>query len=123
VISFLLLEYRHHLETEELEPLIIRNTIPLCMGQYERTFKSTRSDSFSNVQGRVRVPLPLVPPVLISTLIVFRFPGEEIDELVHYDHSFNEVRCLPLQFFIERRGSYLIRDGKQSSHTTIFLLI
>ena len=42
VISFLLLEYRHHLETEELEPLIIRNTIPLCMGQYERTFKSTR---------------------------------------------------------------------------------
>ena len=42
VFSFLLLEYRHHLETEELEPLIIRNTIPLCMGQYDRTFKSTR---------------------------------------------------------------------------------
>ena len=71
MISFLLLEYRHHLETEELEPLIIRNTIPLCMGQYERTFKSTRSDSFSNVQGRVQVPLPLVPHVLISTLILF----------------------------------------------------
>ncbi|XP_028402336.1 carnitine O-palmitoyltransferase 1, liver isoform-like [Dendronephthya gigantea] len=60
VFSFLLLEYRHHVETEELEPLIIRNTIPLCMGQYERTFKTTR------------------------------IPGEEIDDLVHYDHSFNE---------------------------------
>lgn len=43
VIAFLLLEYRHHLETEKLEPLIIRNTIPLCMGQYKRTFKTTRS--------------------------------------------------------------------------------
>jgi hypothetical protein len=97
VISFLLLEYRHHLETEELEPLIIRNTIPLCMGQYERTFKSTRSDSFSNVQGRVRVSLAISSTRIDKyTHIVFRFPGEEIDELVHYDHSFNEVRCLPL---------------------------
>ena len=35
-----------------------------------------------------------VPQVLIiSQLNVFRLPGEEIDELVHYDHSFNEVGC------------------------------
>lgn len=60
VVTFLLLQYRHHVEREELEPLVIRNTIPLCMAQYERTFKTTR------------------------------IPGKDIDEIVHFDHTFDE---------------------------------
>eukprot|EP00795_Rhopilema_esculentum_P003730 gene3730-15005_t len=52
-ILFFLLEFKRQIETEELEPLVIRDTIPLCMWQYERTFGTSR------------------------------IPGEEIDELKH----------------------------------------
>ncbi|CAH1790020.1 unnamed protein product [Owenia fusiformis] len=41
-------------DREELLPLVIRNTIPLCMAQYERMFSTVR------------------------------IPGEDIDELVHF---------------------------------------
>ncbi|XP_012943350.1 carnitine O-palmitoyltransferase 1, liver isoform [Aplysia californica] len=43
--------------SEDLEPLRIRGTVPVCMAQYRRTFSTTR------------------------------VPGEEMDELVHYPTS------------------------------------
>eukprot|EP00112_Aurelia_sp_Birch-Aquarium-sp1_P017854 Seg418.12 transcript_id=Seg418.12/GoldUCD/mRNA.D3Y31 product="Carnitine O-palmitoyltransferase 1 liver isoform" protein_id=Seg418.12/GoldUCD/D3Y31 len=50
---FFLLEFKRQIATEELEPLVIRETIPLCMWQYERVFGTSR------------------------------IPGEEIDEIQH----------------------------------------
>ncbi|XP_050397070.1 carnitine O-palmitoyltransferase 1, liver isoform [Patella vulgata] len=44
-------------DREQVEALTIRNTIPVCMAQYERVFSTTR------------------------------IPGEDIDELVHYSSS------------------------------------
>ena len=39
---FFLLEFKRQIATEELEPLVIRETIPLCMWQYERVFGTSR---------------------------------------------------------------------------------
>lgn len=50
-----LLTCKQQIERQSFEPLVIRNTIPICMAQYERIFSTTR------------------------------VPGEEIDTLVHYD--------------------------------------
>lgn len=41
-MTYLILKYYQEIETEDLEPLLIRKTIPICMWQYERTFKTTR---------------------------------------------------------------------------------
>ena len=49
------------IDREQIEPLLIRNTIPICMGQYERAFSTTR------------------------------VPGEEMDTIVHYDSSESKV--------------------------------
>lgn len=49
------LTFKRLIDREELPPLVIRNTIPICMAQYERIFSTTR------------------------------IPSEDIDELVHYD--------------------------------------
>ncbi|ELU04678.1 hypothetical protein CAPTEDRAFT_111807 [Capitella teleta] len=51
------LKFKRQLDREELEPLIIRNTVPLCMAQYERIFSCTR------------------------------IPGEDVDELKQYPAS------------------------------------
>ncbi|XP_070535629.1 carnitine O-palmitoyltransferase 1, liver isoform-like isoform X2 [Ptychodera flava] len=50
-----LIKVKQMVEREHLRPLVIRGTIPLCMNQYERAFSTVR------------------------------IPGEEMDELVHYD--------------------------------------
>ncbi|PAA78813.1 hypothetical protein BOX15_Mlig011885g2 [Macrostomum lignano] len=52
-----LLRVKRMLDREQIEPLLIRSTIPVCMSQYERAFSTTR------------------------------VPGEDIDELVHYPSS------------------------------------
>ena len=49
------LDIKWKLDRELLDPLVIRNTIPLCMMQYERAFASTRFKScLSAVFNRVR---------------------------------------------------------------------
>ncbi|XP_045183818.2 carnitine O-palmitoyltransferase 1, liver isoform-like isoform X2 [Mercenaria mercenaria] len=48
---------KQKIDREQVEPLLIRNTIPICMSQYERVFSTTR------------------------------VPGEEMDTLVHYESS------------------------------------
>lgn len=50
-----ILRFKQLVDREELPPLVIRDTIPICMSQYEKLFST------------VRIPL------------------EKIDELVHYD--------------------------------------
>ncbi|CAG2122973.1 unnamed protein product, partial [Medioppia subpectinata] len=50
-----ILKFKRLIDREELPPLLLRNTIPICMSQYERLFSTTR------------------------------IPGEEMDELIHYD--------------------------------------
>lgn len=52
-----LLRFKHLIDREELPPLVIRDTIPICMAQYEQLFSTTR------------------------------VPNEEFDKLVHYDTS------------------------------------
>ena len=71
------------IDREEVEPLLIRNTIPICMAQYERAFSTTR------------------------------VPGLEQDMLVHYESSVSKVGVIfPLTLQIgdnnthqERRSS------------------
>ncbi|XP_064645349.1 carnitine O-palmitoyltransferase 1, liver isoform-like isoform X2 [Lineus longissimus] len=57
VVVYQFVRFKRLLDREEVPPLLIRNTIPLCMNQYERAFSTTR------------------------------IPGEDIDELVHYDSA------------------------------------
>ena len=49
------------IDRDQVEPLLIRNTIPICMAQYEKVFSTTR------------------------------VPGEEQDTLVHYESSVSKV--------------------------------
>ena len=41
-ITSLFLAFKQMMETEQLEPLVIRYTIPLCMAQYSRMFGCSR---------------------------------------------------------------------------------
>lgn len=52
-----LLRFKQLIDREELPPLVLRDTIPICMAQYEQLFSTTR------------------------------VPHKEFDELVHYDTS------------------------------------
>jgi len=52
-----IMKFKKSVDREELPPLLLRNTIPICMAQYERLFSTTR------------------------------IPGNDIDEIVHYDTS------------------------------------
>lgn len=52
-----LLRFKQLIDREELPPLVLRDTIPICMAQYERLFSTTR------------------------------VPHHEFDELVHYETS------------------------------------
>jgi carnitine O-palmitoyltransferase 1 len=52
---------KQKIDREQIDPLLIRNTIPVCMGQYDRAFSTTR------------------------------VPGEEMDTLVHYESSESKV--------------------------------
>ncbi|XP_071444145.1 carnitine O-palmitoyltransferase 1, liver isoform-like [Hetaerina americana] len=56
-VAHLFLVFRRMIDREELPPLSLRSTIPLCMAQYERIFSTIRR------------------------------PGEDEDELVHFDSS------------------------------------
>lgn len=38
----LILTFKRLIDREELPPLVLRNTIPICMAQYERLFSSIR---------------------------------------------------------------------------------
>ncbi|KJE95992.1 carnitine O-acyltransferase [Capsaspora owczarzaki ATCC 30864] len=52
-----ILKFKRDLDREEIEPITIRDTVPLCMAQYERLFTTTR------------------------------IPGKECDTLEHHDYS------------------------------------
>ena len=41
-VTSLILLFKKQLESEQLDPLLIRKTIPLCMHQYQRLFGSSR---------------------------------------------------------------------------------
>nr|XP_022293319.1 carnitine O-palmitoyltransferase 1, liver isoform-like isoform X1 [Crassostrea virginica]XP_022293320.1 carnitine O-palmitoyltransferase 1, liver isoform-like isoform X1 [Crassostrea virginica] len=56
-IIYAMLLYRRELEREELNPILLNKTVPLCSAQYERQFQTTR------------------------------IPGLEKDKLVHYKDS------------------------------------
>ncbi|XP_077869072.1 carnitine O-palmitoyltransferase 1, liver isoform-like [Saccoglossus kowalevskii] len=69
-----LMKVKQMIHREQLRPLVIRNTIPLCMYQYERAFSTVR------------------------------IPGEEMDELVHYDSSQSK------HIVVMRKGVYYKLD-------------
>ncbi|KAK8725563.1 hypothetical protein OTU49_010621 [Cherax quadricarinatus] len=54
-VVYSILNIKRKIDREELPPLLLRNTIPICMAQYERLFSTVR------------------------------VPGEEIDELLHFE--------------------------------------
>ncbi|XP_030828246.1 carnitine O-palmitoyltransferase 1, liver isoform [Strongylocentrotus purpuratus] len=68
--------FKMELEREKLQPIWVRNTIPMCMSQYERCLSTTR------------------------------IPGEECDEIVHYDLSKHVV--------VFRKGLYYKVDTHNS---------
>lgn len=41
-IAHLCLQFRRHIERQELEPIMVQGTVPLCSWQYERVFNTTR---------------------------------------------------------------------------------
>ncbi|XP_071788190.1 carnitine O-palmitoyltransferase 1, liver isoform-like [Asterias amurensis] len=55
--SYAFMCFKRMIEREQVPPLVIRNTIPICMHQYERMFSTVR------------------------------VPGADFDDLVHYDSS------------------------------------
>ncbi|XP_054750038.2 carnitine O-palmitoyltransferase 1, liver isoform-like [Lytechinus pictus] len=68
--------FKMELEREKLQPIWVRNTIPMCMSQYERCMSTTR------------------------------IPGEECDEIVHYDLAKHVV--------VFRKGLYYKLDTHDS---------
>ncbi|KAF4532020.1 hypothetical protein B566_EDAN011867, partial [Ephemera danica] len=70
----LAVNFKRLVDREELPPLLLRGTIPLCMAQYEKFFSTTRR------------------------------PGEEMDNLVHYDASESRhvvVQCRGLYYQVD----------------------
>ncbi|GAB6019338.1 hypothetical protein CHUAL_000930 [Chamberlinius hualienensis] len=53
-VAYYCLLFKRFIDREELPPLVLRKTIPICMAQYERLYSTTR------------------------------LPGEDVDELLHY---------------------------------------
>ncbi|GIY30960.1 carnitine O-palmitoyltransferase 1, liver isoform [Caerostris extrusa] len=47
-LVYSLLMFKRLIDREELEPLVIRNTIPICMAQYERLYSSARIPGENN---------------------------------------------------------------------------
>ena len=41
-LIFNIMKFKKLVDREELPPLLLRNTIPICMAQYERIFSTTR---------------------------------------------------------------------------------
>ncbi|XP_052808482.1 carnitine O-palmitoyltransferase 1, liver isoform-like isoform X2 [Mya arenaria] len=41
-VTYVMLQYRRDLDREELNPILLNKTIPLCSAQYERQFNTTR---------------------------------------------------------------------------------
>lgn len=56
-VTYVMLQYRRDLDREELNPILLNKTVPLCSAQYERQFNTTR------------------------------VPGIETDRIVHYKDS------------------------------------
>jgi len=55
------LEFKHLVDREKLAPMVIRDTVPMCMHQYEKIFSTTR------------------------------IPGKEMDFLEHFDYDSNHI--------------------------------
>lgn len=73
-VLFNVLYMKQQIERETLEPMVIRNTIPICMHQYRRVFSTTR------------------------------VPGEEIDEVVTYDSMETKhvlVYCMGVMYTLD----------------------
>lgn len=99
-----LLRFKQLIDREELPPLVLRDTIPICMAQYERLFSTTRE------------------------------PRDEIDELVHYESSVSKhivVVCQGVYYKLncydcdnnplsskrlEEHIQYLVDDAEKNCH-------
>jgi hypothetical protein len=103
-LVFNLLRFKQLIDREELPPLVLRDTIPICMAQYEPLFSTTR------------------------------VPHKEFDELVHYDTSESKhiiVVCRGVYYVldcfdsennilsakrIEEYIQHLVDDAEKNSH-------
>jgi carnitine O-palmitoyltransferase 1 len=99
-----LLRFKQLIDREELPPLVLRDTIPICMAQYEQLFSTTR------------------------------VPHNEFDELVHYDTSESKhivVVCQGVYYKLDCYDSennilsakrleeyiqYLVDDAEKNTH-------
>lgn len=100
-----LLRFKQLIDREELPPLVLRDTIPICMAQYERLFSTTR------------------------------IPKAEFDELIHYESSVSKhiiVICNGVYYKLncydcdnnplsskklEEYIQYLIDDAEKNAHS------
>ncbi|KJE92824.1 carnitine O-acyltransferase, variant [Capsaspora owczarzaki ATCC 30864] len=101
-LTYQLCQFRQLWEREQLQPLVIRDTVPLCMWQYERIFSTSR------------------------------IPGKEFDEIVHYDKHESRhiiVQCRNIFYDVslfhtdgspftaadfENQYEWILRDAAQS---------
>lgn len=91
-VTYVMLKYRRELDREELNPILLNKTVPLCSAQYERQFNSTR------------------------------IPGVETDRLVHHKSSSHVAVYHKGRFYkvyINFKGRYLTPCELQRSFQKI----
>ncbi|KAK8789160.1 hypothetical protein V5799_021073 [Amblyomma americanum] len=78
------LVFKRLIDREELQPLVLRGTVPICMSQYERLFSTTR------------------------------IPGVDVDELCHYSTSESKMSMNDLEpRGLPERGKLMLHgDGR-----------
>lgn len=93
VMMYECIKVKRRLEAEQIEPMTIRSTVPLCMAQYERVFSTTR------------------------------IPGIETDTLKHYEDSRHVVVLRKGRFYtldaITPSGSQLLAAELEAQLTWI----
>eukprot|EP00056_Hartaetosiga_gracilis_P003445 m.63748 g.63748 ORF g.63748 m.63748 type:complete len:794 (-) comp11459_c0_seq2:126-2507(-) len=92
-IVFQIAKYKKKLENEELPPLMVNNTIPLCMSQYERSFGTTRIPQHG--QDVIQhVPKPKHVAVLCKGhYFIFNLLGDKGESLtaLHYEKQLEKI--------------------------------
>lgn len=82
-----ILVFKRMIDREELPPLLLRNTIPICMAQYAQLLSSIRY----RIQKMSLRVLLWIGPFYVFWYVWFvwchRVPGEVVDELRHYDST------------------------------------
>ncbi|KXJ09569.1 Carnitine O-palmitoyltransferase 1, liver isoform [Exaiptasia diaphana] len=98
-ICYFILNYRQEVEAETLEPLTIRNTIPTCMWQYERQFKTVSQTDTKKWWSECRrmCGMKKSTPDLVSKLLSDNCPSK--DSIQSLANKINDAFLEPQENF------------------------